>query len=165
MCRSYFGRIRRLGYLMVGYSLLKALGPLAALVLERLHTEYQHAIRNELLYKGKFSVSIPHLAFYIGFTISDVVDAINDLIALDLIGVEKLKDDLYSVKIYEEEIYNFEKTKEAEKHYKMYDYQLYTMQSYGYTLMETSNGEIPFEVMEEEREKRNENHEICKRYY
>ena len=150
---------------MVGYSLLKALGCRNAIVLERLHTEYQHAIREELLYKWKFGVSLPHLALSIGLTIEDVVNTINELSALGLIGVEKLKDDLYSVEIYEEEIYNFEKTKEAEKHYKMYDYQLYTMQSYGYTLMETSNNEIPFEEMEEEREKRNENHEICKRYY
>ena len=142
---SYFKRIRRLGYMMVGYSLLKALGRRNAIVLERLHTEYQHAIRNELLYKCKFSVSIPHLAYYIGFTMSDVVDALNDLIKLDLISIEKLEDDLYSVEIHEEEIYNFEKTKEAEKSYKMYDFQLYTMQSYGCTLMEKLDEEIPFE--------------------
>lgn len=145
MGRSYFGRIRRLGYLMVGYSFLKALGRKNALVLARLHTEYQHAIREELLYKGKFAISIPHLALYIGFTITDIVDAMNNLIALDLIWVEKLKDDLYSIEIHEEEIYNFEKTKEAEKHYKMYDYQLYTIQEYGYYLMQNVNDEIPFE--------------------
>lgn len=142
---SYFKRIRKLGYLMVGYSLLKALGPLATLVLERLHTEYQHAIRNELLYKGKFSVSIQHLVFYLGISPQDVVNAMNKLVNLDLIGVEKLKDGIYCVEIHEEEVYNFEKTNEAEKHYKMYDYQLYTMQEYGYYLMQNADDEIPFE--------------------
>ena len=142
---SYFKRIRKLGYLMVGYSLLKALGPLATLVLERLHTEYQHAIRNELLYKGKFSVSIQHLVFYLGISPQDVVNAMNKLVNLDLIGVEKLKDGIYCVEIHEEEVYNFEKTNEAEKHYKMYDYQLDTMQEYGYYLMQNADDEIPFE--------------------
>ncbi len=142
---SYFKRIRKLGYLMVGYSLLKALGPLATLVLERLHTEYQHAIRNELLYKGKFSVSIQHLVFYLGISPQDVVNAMNKLVDLDLIGVEKLKDGIYCVEIHEEEVYNFEKTNEAEKHYKMYDYQLYTMKEYGYYLMQNADDEIPFE--------------------
>ena len=142
---SYFKRIRKKGYLMVGYSLLKALGCRNAIVLERLHTEFQHAIREELLYKWKFGVSLPHLALSIGFTIEDVVNAINELTALGLIGVEQLRADLYSIEIHEEEIYNFEKTKEVEKHYKMYDYQLYTMQEYGYYLMQNADEEIPFE--------------------
>lgn len=46
---------------------------------KRLHTEYQHAIREELLYKWKFGVSLPHLALSIGFTMKDVVNAINEL--------------------------------------------------------------------------------------
>lgn len=141
---SYFKRIRKKGYLMVGYSLLKALGCRNAIVLERLHTEFQHAIREELLYKWKFGVSLPHLALSIGFAIEDVVNAINELTALGLIGVEQLRADLYSIEIHEEEIYNFEKTKEVEKHYKMYDYQLYTMQEYGYYLMQNADEEIPF---------------------
>ena len=142
---SYFARIRRYGYLMVGYSLLKALGLRNAVLLERLHTEYQHAIRNKLLYNCQFAVSLPHLAFYIGYTKPEVIEAMNDLINLCLISVKKLEKDLYSVEIQEDEIYNFEKTKEAEGNYKMYDYGLYAMQLHGYTLIERLEDEIPFE--------------------
>lgn len=142
---SYFKRIRKKGYLMVGYSLLKSLGRRNAIVLERLHTEYQHAIREELLYKGKFGVSMPHLAFYIGFTLEDVLNAINELSELSLIRVEKLMENLYSVIINEDEIHNFEKTMEIEHEYKMYDYHLYNIQRYGYTIIQSIDDEIPFE--------------------
>ena len=40
---EYYKLIRELGYLLVSYSLLKILGQTTAIVLERLHTEYNFA--------------------------------------------------------------------------------------------------------------------------
>ena len=145
---SLFKRLRKKGYLMVGYSLLKSLGSQIALVLERLLTEYQHSIRNEFLYKGRFVISITHIALYIGFTEEQVMNALNELIRLNLINVEPIEN-LYSIYIDEDEIVDFEKTKEIENQYKQWDFQLYSIQNAGYEFMKNKDNlsydEIPMD--------------------
>ncbi len=142
MLTNLFKRIRKKGYLMVGYSFLKALGCLLALVLERLLTEYQHANRHEWIYKGYFCINITYIADYIGFTKADVIEAINNLSALNFISLIHLEGDFYGVYINEDEIYEFEKTIEAEKDFKQWDYKLYSLQQNGFIFMLSNDVEI-----------------------
>jgi hypothetical protein len=124
-----FKRIRKKGYLMVGYTFIKALGTTTAVVLERLLTEYQHAIRHNFWCTDEaFCFDADELSFHLGLSIDELVDSITKIRDLNLIYVDTYKG-LYFVKINEEEIVNFEKTTEIENDYKMWDYNLYSVQS------------------------------------
>jgi len=124
-----FKRIRKKGYLMVGYTFIKALGTMTAVVLERLLTEYQHAIRHNFLCNDEtFCIDLEELSFHLGLSIDELVDSIIKIRDLNLIYVDTYKG-LYFVKINEEEIVNYEKTTEIENDYKMWDYNLYSVQS------------------------------------
>ena len=76
------------------------------------------------------------LIFYLSISKKEIIDAINYLQELELINCTKFSGDeeLILVRVYEDEIVDFEKTAESENHYKNWDYCLYTLQSRVYEL-------------------------------
>lgn len=82
---GYYKAIRILGHLLVGYSLLKALGLTTATVLERLHTEYNFAKKNNYIYNGFFGIDVDEIASSLGISRDDVIKSLNKLNNLRLI--------------------------------------------------------------------------------
>lgn len=133
MWTSYlFKRIRKKGYMMVGYTFVKELGVVTAIVLERLLTEYNHAMKNQLFYDGAyFSLDLKMLQFHLGIPEHELVESINKLSELGLIECICYKghEEYTFVRVFEDEIIDFEKTADIEKGYKLWDYGLYGLQS------------------------------------
>lgn len=125
---TLFKRIRKRGYLMVSYTFLKLLGVEIAIVLERLLTEYNHACNNDLLYRGYFFTDITEISFHIGISEEIVTESVFYLKKIGIINFMKFSDNTIICKVDEEELVNFEKTKEIENDYKMWNYKLYPTQ-------------------------------------
>lgn len=125
--KSFLSRLRHLGYLMHSYSLMKALGIPVSLVLERIITERQHALSNDLHEKGWFCINCAEISFHIGLSIEDITVAIDKLATLNLIEARQYKG-LDIVRVDEEELLNFVKVVENDKDYKMWDYYLFPVQ-------------------------------------
>lgn len=127
-----FKHIRRLGNLMLGYSFLKALGPIVAIVLERLLTEYNFALSKGVIYEnGFFQIDVQELRFHLGFLDEEIKNALNYLAELELIELIVYKDkygENMMAKVNEEEIMEFEHTQEREEFYKSWSYNLLSVQ-------------------------------------
>ena len=69
-----------LGYLIVEYTIIKKLGPLVAIVYERLVTECNYAVRNKLkLYYDYFGYEIEEIAGSLGLMVEEVSKALDKL--------------------------------------------------------------------------------------
>ena len=127
-----FKRIRRLGNLMLGYSFLKALGPIVAIVIERLLTEYNFALSNETIYEdGFFHIDLQELNFHLGLGEENIEKSLVKLSDLKLINLHFYEDQYGKnviIRINEENIIDFEYTKERQNGYKSWFYDLYSVQ-------------------------------------
>lgn len=125
--KSFFARLRHLGFLMHSYSLMKALGLPVSTVLERLLTEYNHAMGEGLHINGWFCFNCVEISMHIGLSIEDVMTAVEELATRNLIEAGQYKD-LTVVRVNEEELLNFVKVAEKDNNYKMWDYYLFAVQ-------------------------------------
>ena len=120
-------RINLKGYLCVGYTLLKVLGAIPTIVLERLICEYYYAYRYGLLFTDDYCyIDLVELSYHLGFSTDDIEQAVIKLYELGLVDLSKINNH-FAVKIKEDEIVDFEKTAEVENKFKNWDYGLYTM--------------------------------------
>lgn len=125
---TLFKIIRKRGYLMLGYTFLKALG-LAGLVLERILVEYNYAEKNNLLTdRGFFGYQEDEIGYYINLGIEAVAKYIEYLAELNLLEVYIAENGKKLIKINEPEIYNFERTAEINGKYMVWDAYLYKIQ-------------------------------------
>lgn len=127
--RSFLGRLRHYGYLMHSYSLMKALGLHVSTVLERILTERQHAIDNELHCNGWFNINSKEIAFHIGLSLDEVAIAISKLVSLNLVEIKIYSNNLHILRVKEEELLNFVSVAEQENDYKNWNYYLFTVQA------------------------------------
>lgn len=136
-----FKHIRRLGNLMLGYSFLKALGPIVAIVLERLLTEYNFALSKGEFYKnGFFHIDIEELNYHLGLGEENIEKALIQLSNLELISLNVYEDKYgqnIMAKIHEENIIDFEYTVERQNAYKSWSYNLRSVQE---NLVKDENG-------------------------
>ena len=119
---NLFREIRKLGYMMLGYSFLKALGPIISIVLERLLTEFNFALSKGVIYEnGFFHIDVQELNFHLGLGEENIKKALIKLSNLELITLN-IYEDKYGqnsmVKINEENIIDFEYTAERQNNYK-----------------------------------------------
>ncbi len=129
-----FKQIRQKGYLMVGYTLLKSLGCTNAIVLERLLTEYQHAIRHKFMFASSFIIDLEIISIHTGISVEMVFEALLEFLNLGFINLWNVKEKAFLCKVNEEEIINFEKDVEQENSCKRWDYGLYSIQAVIYDL-------------------------------
>ena len=132
---EYFRTLRILGYLLVGYSFLKALGLTTAIVLERLHTEYNFAKRNNYIYGEYFGIDVDEIANCLGLSRNEVVYSINELIELKFIHVQKINK-IIVLYIDKEQIMEFTKESEKENEYSDWDNGLKSIQYNAYKELE-----------------------------
>lgn len=128
---EYYKSIRILGYLLVGYSLLKALGLTTATVLERLHTEYNFAQRNKLINGGYFGIDVTEIANSLALSKNEVINSLNRLIELQLIEIPKVNG-INVAYIDQEQIIQFVKDVEKENNYTDWDNGLKSIQYSAY---------------------------------
>lgn len=124
---SFFGRLRKHGFVMLSYTLAKSLGLVNAVVLERILTEYQHSKSYYLCKCGWFVINYEEIAFHLGLTVEEVEEAVNELTGYDFIKATE-DEGLMLVKIYEEELINFARIEEINNKYKIWDYMLMPIQ-------------------------------------
>ena len=123
--------IRQLGHLMVGYTFVKALGAVVAIVLERLITELNYAIRKEYTCDNKsFTTTIENLSFHLGFSNEEIIAAFEKLQSLNLINYKQYNQ-FYFVTINEKKIIKFEITSESINEYQNWDENLDSIQAIG----------------------------------
>ena len=117
---------------MLGYSFLKALGPIISIVLERLLTEYNFALSKGEIYKnGFFHIDVQELNLHLGLGEENIEQSLIKLSNLELIELNVYEDrygENAMVKINEENIIDFEYTKERQNGYKSWFYDLYSVQ-------------------------------------
>ena len=128
---EYYKSIRILGYLLLGYSLLKALGLTTATVLERLHTEYNFAQRNKLINGGYFGIDVTEIANSLALSKNEVINSLNRLIELQLIEIPKVNG-INVAYIDQEQIIQFVKDVEKENNYTDWDNGLKSIQYSAY---------------------------------
>lgn len=131
-----FKQIRQKGYLMVGYTLLKALGCTNVIILERLLTEYQHAIRHKFMFASSFIIDLEIISMHTGVSEEMVFEALLEFRDLGFIDLWNIKEKALLCKINEEEIVNFEKNIEQENSCKRWNYGLYSTQAIIYDFKE-----------------------------
>ena len=121
-------RIRKLGKLIISYSLFKALGPICDIVLARLITEFYHARKyNYLDENNSFCYDVKELNFHLGIPEDEIVNALNKLKELNLIKLES-HGNINFVTLNEEDIVDFEYVAEERNHYKSWKYKLDELQ-------------------------------------
>ena len=125
--KSFFGRLRSYGYLMLSYSLAKRLGLLTATVLERILTEYQHSISNDLNVKGWFVINYVEIGYHLNLDTEEVEEAVEALTSYGLIELREYND-LLLAQVQKETLVNFVKTAEINYDFKLWDYLLMPMQ-------------------------------------
>ena len=121
-------RIRKKGYLMVGYTFLKAFGTEKAIIFERLLTEFQHSQRTMLNFYDWFIIDFQEISFHTGISTKNVEKSILEFQKIGLIQLQ-VKDENVFIKLNTEEIIDFEQTFEKENNLKNWNYGLFTKQS------------------------------------
>ena len=133
---EYYKLIRKLGYLLVSYSLLKILGKTTAIILERLHTEYNFAKRHDYINNGYFGIDIDELSCSLGLSRNKVIISLSKLMEYELIQVLQIND-IPMVYINQERIIQFVKESEKENNYDDWDNGLKSIQYNAYKELDT----------------------------
>ena len=133
---EYYKLIRKLGYLLVSYSLLKILGKTTAIILERLHTEYNFAKRHDYINNGYFGIDIDELSCSLGLSRNKVIISLSKLMEYELIQVLQIND-IPMVYINQERIIQFVKESEKENNYDDWDNGLKSIQYSAYKELDT----------------------------
>ena len=128
---EYYKSIRILGYLLVGYSLLKALGLTTATVLERLHTEYNFAKKNNYINGGYFGIDENEIASNLGLSRDDVIKSLNKLNNLSLIEYAHVYQ-TQVIYINQEQIFEYVRNAEKDNNYTDWDNGLKSIQYSAY---------------------------------
>lgn len=124
-------KIRKKGYIMVGYTFVKILGAVVAIVLERLITELYYAIGHEYTCDNKsFTTTIENLSFHLGFSNEEIIAAFEKLQSLNLINYKQYNQ-YHFVTLNEDDIVGFEIYSEYTNKYKNWDENLDSIQKIG----------------------------------
>lgn len=133
---EYFKKIWTKGQLVCGYSSLKILGVKTALVFERLNTEFNFAVRHNLLIQDYyFAYNEEEIANALGLTTDDVVTAINELQSQRLINTANI-DSFKIMQLDLNYICNFISNAERNNNFKDWNFALMTLQASAFNALE-----------------------------
>lgn len=128
MTTSFFKQIRKKGYLLVGYAYLKKFGIIPTLVLERLLTEYNFAIRNKsYLQDYFFAIDVKEIAMCLCISETDVNESIKILKKSYLIYTTEVEN-FFLVHINEKSFLSREEEIEKDNSYNNWDFGLLNIQ-------------------------------------
>lgn len=114
-------KINGLGYLQLGYSLLKSLGWQEAIILSRLITEKNYAISNNN-YCNDFFIDLKEIEEALGFDVDTIIDGLCKLRDSGFISINNsFYQDRYLVHLLDEEIINYVKNAEYENNFEAWD--------------------------------------------
>jgi len=132
----YFKQVWAKGKLVCGYSSIKILGAVTAIVFERLNTEFNYAVGHGLLIQDYyFASSTEEIAQSIGFTIKEVENALKHLEELSLIATNTI-DNIYLIHLDLDKICDFISETERKNNYEMWDCGLQQIQSAAFNVIE-----------------------------
>ena len=127
---SIYKSINKLGYLLVGYSVIKIFGAETAIIVCRLIDESNYAKKNSEICYNCFLVDIESMAQLLNFSVESIINGITTLKKSRCVSVwNTTTESSYVVRIEEAEIQKIIRTKERSEHFTTWDYRLNDIQT------------------------------------
>ena len=137
--KMYFNIIWAKGYLCIGYSELKILGAITALVFARINTEYNFAVKHNYLIKSSwFAYEEKEIAVCLGLTLEEITTALNKLEELYFIKITTINS-FKLMHVYLTSVYAHFDNIESEKNFKIWDHGLDPLQRSAFQSLEFEN--------------------------